>query len=120
MKFRIVFIGSTKRLTEIWEAAREVNETAVRTYLGMICPDDCIEADVNSVEEGKALMKKLYDKIDCFPKYYSWTNGDRFWNDNVTRYLGHDVYSDRFELKKKPKDYEYDIESEHFENFLEH
>lgn len=111
MRFRIVFTGSTGHLTEIWEASREVNETAVRTYLGMICPDDCIEAEVNSVEEGKALMKHIYQKTKNFPKAYAYVDGEKFWSDRF-KYIGHNVYSDRF-------CHEAAVEEEHFEDFLE-
>jgi hypothetical protein len=111
MIFRIVYIGNTGCINELKAAAQEVNPTAHYTWLGLVCPDDCIEAKVSSIDEGKALMKHIYDKVNSFPKRYSWTEGDSFYNGSFTKYIGHDVCSDRYEADGS--------EQEHFEDFLE-
>ena len=118
MKFRIVFIGNTGKGKELETAAREINSTANRSWLGLCCPDDIIEAEVKTIEEGKALMKYLYKKVGCFPKRYAWTDTS-WWDDSVKNYLGHEVRADRYEYTNKPSDFTYPVSEEHFEDFLE-
>lgn len=114
MIFRIVYIGNTHRLDEMLESAKEINSTARKTHLGALarCADDCIEATVESVEEGKALMSHIYHKIDCFPKYYAYVDGKSFWSPDFKRYLGTEVHSDNVEHVDR-------VTEEHFEDFLE-
>ena len=112
MIFRIVYIGKTGKIHEIEAVAREINSTANKTWLGTVCPDDCIEVNVDSVEDGKKIMKHIYQKIGQFPKSYSYAQGNSFWNLSFTEYLGKDVHSDRF-------DYRNPVTEEHFEDFLE-
>ena len=112
MKFRIVYIGNTGCLKELESVAKAINPTARKSWLGIVCQDDCIEATVETVEEGKLLMKQIYKKINCFPKYYSYVDGDSFWNSKFTEYLGTTVHSDRY-------DYAEPVTEEHFEDFLE-
>lgn len=112
MLFRIVFIGKTNHIKELQAAAQEVNPTARMTWLGVICHDDAIEATVKDVDEGKALMKHVYKKVGCFPKYYAYVDGDSFWSSNFKTFLGTTVHSDNY-------DYAEPVTEEHFEDFLE-
>ena len=61
MKFRIVYIGNTRHIKELKAAAQEFNPTARSQWLGICFPDDAIEAEVESVEEGKKLMAHLQE-----------------------------------------------------------
>ena len=121
MKFRIAYIGKTNHLKELKAAAQEINPTARSQWLGLVFPDDAIEAEVGSVEEGKALMKHIYQKVDCFPKYYCYLEDkDKdWWSPDYKTFYGHHVHADRYDRKAKPRDYAYDVEEEHFEDFLE-
>ena len=113
MQFRIVFIGKTGSIDQILSSAKEINSTARTTSVGLVCPDDCLEAHVESVDEGKALMKHVYKATKCFPKKYSYSPEDRFWARGFSiRYIGTDVYSDRYS-------HEPGVKEERFEDFLE-
>lgn len=112
MLFRIVFIGKTNHLKELKAAAQEVNPTARSQWLGICFPDDAIEAEVESVEEGKKLMAHIYKKVNCFPKKYSYVDGPEWWSNDMKTFLGTTVCSDRY-------DYEKPVTEEHFEDFLE-
>lgn len=103
MKFRIVYIGKTGKLNDLEAAAKEINPTAQKTWLGVICPDDCIEATVSSVEEGKELMKKIYKKVPCLPKRYSYVEGDSFWSLDYKKFIGTEVFSSGYDYVKEPK-----------------
>ena len=112
MLFFFFFIGKTNHLKELQAAAQEVNPTARMTWLGIMFPDDAIEATVKDVDEGKALMKHLYQKIGHFPKYYAYVDGDSFWSRDFKTFLGTTVHADRY-------DYVEPVTEEHFEDFLE-
>ena len=111
MIFRIVFNGKINNLKEAQAAAQEVNPTAFTTWLGIVEPDDAIEAKVKDVDEGKALMKHIYQKTGRSPRYYTYVDGESFWTNNFKTFLGTTVYSDEY-------DYEEPVTEEHFEDFL--
>lgn len=112
MKFRIVYIGNTHQIDELKAAAQEINPTARSQWLGICLPDDAIEAEVESVEEGKKLMAHIYKKVNCFPKRYSFVDGPEWWSNDRKTFLGTTVCSDRY-------DYATPVTEEHFEDFLE-
>ncbi len=110
MKFRIIYIGKTGKLNDLEAAAKEINPTAHKTHRGIITPDDCIEATVSSVEEGKDLMKKIYKKVRSLPKCYTYAEGDSFWSPDFKKYIGTEVWSSSYDYVKEPKHTE-DIEA---------
>lgn len=112
MIFRIVYIGSTGCISELEAVAKRANPTARKTWLGVVSQDDCIEAEVESVEAGKALMKSIYRELKCFPKRYAYAEGNAFFSPDFRKYLGTEVCSDRYKYTE-PKTVE------HFEDFLE-
>ena len=103
MKFRVVFIGNTHAHKEITEAAKALNPTAKFTSVGAWFPDDCVEVEVSSVDEGEKFMKDLYDKVHRFPKRYDYVDGDSWWTNNMKTWLGTSVFADRYDYKEQPE-----------------
>lgn len=121
MKFRIIFIGKTGKLKEIEAAAKEVNPTAKKNWLGVAFPDDIIECEVADVDEGKALMRHIYQKVGLgsFPKRYDYLPVEKenkfntWWSNDMKTYLATSVFADRYDYRVQPE------HTEHFEDFLE-
>lgn len=103
MKFRVVFIGKTNAYKEIMEAAKTLNQTAKFQPIGLWLPDDSVEVEVSSVDEGEKFMKDLYDKVHRFPKRYDYVDGDRWWSKDWKTFLGTSVFADRYDYKEQPK-----------------
>lgn len=103
MKFRVVFIGNTHAYKEIMEAAKALNSTAKFSSVGTWFPDDSVEVEVASVDEGEKFMKDLYDKVHCLPKRYDYVDGDTWWTKDMKTWLGTSVCSDRYDYKEQPK-----------------
>lgn len=115
MLFRIIYPGKTGRHEDLKTAAREVNPTARKDWIGVMYTNDVIEAKVSDVEEGKKLMRHIYRKTGVFPKGYAYVDGDKWWGDRhegISKFLGTEVYADRYR-------YSTPVDTEHFEDFLD-
>ena len=72
MLFRIIYPGKTGRHEDLKTAAREINPTARKDWIGVMSTNEVIEAKVSDVEEGKKLMRHIYRKTGVFPKGYAY------------------------------------------------